>query len=361
MNQRTSKPQNKYIRISVIFCICFLAGSILFVSRMMKENENDNRTFIDNASKQIQVSLSKQVQGDFQTLEGISVAIGHHGNIDNTSILSILSKINEKNTFIRMGFADVQGNLSLVDIDGTVHELNVHDQHFFKQALLGKETISEFFTDSYNPDHQVNYYGIPVYNDAHQIKGVLCAVNSEELIRDIISVPLFNKSGYSNILNKEGSIISRSDNSNSDTSSLRNILQLKGINKKEKKAIQKALKKGSRTTFSYTVKNKEYMAVLQSVITNRWYVISVLPKAVLQQRYLTTAYGIVGIIFISSAAFLIFMLQQRRVIIKSNQKMMEFAYTDQVTGMRSYSKFLLDAEAFIKVHTNEKIVIWYLL
>ena len=359
MNQHTSKPQNKYIQISVIFCVCFLAGSILFVSRMMNENEKDNRQFINNAAKQIQVSLSKQIQGDFQTLEGISVTIGHSGDIDNASILSILTKINEKNTFIRMGFADVQGNLSLVDIDGKTHVLNIQNQDFFQHALLGKETISEFFEDSFDPDQLINYYGIPVYNDAHQVKGVLCAVNSEKLIREIISVPLFNKSGYSDILNLEGNIVIRSDNSTEDNSSLQNIKQLKGIDEEEQKTVRHALTNGSHTTFTYKVNQKEYMAVLQPVIANRWFVISVLPKSVLQQRYLMTAYGIVGIILISSAAFLIFMIQQRRAIIKNNLKMMEFAYQDQVTGMRSYSKFLLDAEEFMKTDHADTFVIWY--
>ena len=91
MNQRTSKPQNKYICISVLFCVCFLAGSILFVSKMMNENENDNRQFINNAAKQIQVSLSKQIQGGFQTLEGISITIGQSGDIDSASFLKASS------------------------------------------------------------------------------------------------------------------------------------------------------------------------------------------------------------------------------------------------------------------------------
>ena len=55
-------------------------------------SEEDNRRYLQDAAKQNQVTLLKQVQGDFQTLDGIAACIGSSGEEQQVQLRGALKK-----------------------------------------------------------------------------------------------------------------------------------------------------------------------------------------------------------------------------------------------------------------------------
>ncbi|MCE2603981.1 hypothetical protein LH384_33375, partial [Pseudomonas aeruginosa] len=64
------------------------------------------------------MTIVKQVQGDIQTLEGISVCIRGVAVNNSNEMSNIMQEINNGNSFIRMGVADTDGVVQLFDIGG---------------------------------------------------------------------------------------------------------------------------------------------------------------------------------------------------------------------------------------------------
>ena len=61
---------------AVGLCLCFVLGSILFLTNMGRQYTKENLVLLDNAAFQHETALVKQVEGDFQTLHGVAVFAG---------------------------------------------------------------------------------------------------------------------------------------------------------------------------------------------------------------------------------------------------------------------------------------------
>ena len=61
--------------------------------------------------------------------------------LDENQILTILNDINEENAFIRMGYADINGNARMVDMEGNVEEVNLKGMDFLSGLYRAKKHI----------------------------------------------------------------------------------------------------------------------------------------------------------------------------------------------------------------------------
>lgn len=345
---------------AVCLCIAFLASSLLFLLIMMQKNEEENLQYLQNAAQQKRATLLKQVAGDFQTLEGIAVCIGESGLNDVEQIVHILKKINDKSTFIRMGVADMDGNLDLVDIGGGRHqEFNIANRDFFLQALSGKESISTTLPDSLVPGSYINYYAVRIQDREGNVTGVLCAVNSAEMFGNIVDDPILNGSGYSSIINNKGTFVIRSRNQALSDTTAFGLEDLSGLDGDVLAQIKECLTAGECSlSFSYTVQGAEQLGVILPLGVNDWFVFSSIPKQALKERYSQTVAGVSAIILVACAIFLFFFYRQRRMMARNQEMLVHLAYDDSLTGCRNFEKFLLDAEPFLRSR-DKSFAVWY--
>lgn len=134
-----------WIRNAVILiCLCFLAGSLTFVFSMMKQSERQAMHSLLNAGSRLQSTFQKQIQGDLETLEAISIVIGETGEKDPEVILELLKKVNDRNRFIRMGYADLSGQAEVVDINSDHHySVGLSTGDFFRETLETGSGLSQ--------------------------------------------------------------------------------------------------------------------------------------------------------------------------------------------------------------------------
>lgn len=344
------KSNRNYSIASAVICLCFLVFSFVFLVHMIQKNELENIQYLNNAARQNKATILKQVQGDFQTLEGLAVFIGESGITDSEKIMQILRKINDENTFIRMGFADVKGNLDLVDVGGARHlVVNLSEHEFFQRALMGEQAISDTLEDTLEPGYQINYYAIQVSNDAEEVTGVLCAVNSSEVLQEIIDAPLLNGEGFSNIIDQEGSLVVASSKNPENWQ----------VTVPLSDHIAAVDEKDDIVDFTMQVEGKAQLGVMQPLGINGWQVVSLIPQSVLRTRYIQTAIGTVVMIFLSAVIFSL-LLNQQRVIMEQDQKvLMNLAYRDPLTGCRNFTRFKKDVEKILKEEKADSFVFWY--
>lgn len=342
-----------------VLCLCFLAGSLVFLFYMMRENTRDKTLYLDNATKQNQGTILKQIQGDFQSLRGIATLIGDTQAVDTKEIYRVLQRINQDNAFIRMGFADLGGNICLADVDGSRHNLNLTGRDFFEEALTGREVVSETFEDTLVPGTYINYYAVPVRDWNGDIVGVLCAVNSTDILRDIVDVPILNGEGFSSILNSEGHLVVRSARQKAAENNPYRLDQLGAFDPQELVRIEKALETGESASFTYTVSGQAQLGVVEPVGINGWYMISSIPQQVLNQQYSKTAFGTSVIIAVACILFLLLFYLQRRMMTQNHEKLLHLAYDDPLTGLGNFEEFQLDAPEILENSGNQRYAFWY--
>lgn len=106
-----------------------------------------------------------------------------------------------------MGYADINGNARMVDMEGNVEEVNLKGMDFFERALQGEKSISNTFADQQDASGYINYFGVRINDESGNARGVLCAVHSAVVLREIIDAPVLKGAGYSNILDANGNYV----------------------------------------------------------------------------------------------------------------------------------------------------------
>ena len=70
-----------------------------------------------------------------------------------------------------------------------------------------KKSISNTFADQQDASGYINYFGVRINDESGNARGVLCAVHSAVVLREIIDAPVLKGAGYSNILDANGNYV----------------------------------------------------------------------------------------------------------------------------------------------------------
>lgn len=333
----------------IILCVCFIASSLIFLVQMIHKSQMENVAYLYDAANQTNTSILKQIEGDWQTLEGLAVSLRDLVIIDENQIMSILKDINEENAFIRMGYADVNGNARMVDMDGHIHEVNLKGMEFFENALRGEKSISDTFIDPLQDGVYIHCFAVRIMDSNGRINGVLCAVHSAAVLREIIDAPVLKGAGYSNIVDEKGNYV------------LKTIHTYEGdILPDNKSKIVDAIENGGKGDFILTDRaGVRQMLVVMPVIGGQWYLVSMVPLAVLRSSYMQTAAGIMAIIVVACCLFIWFLTRQQKMAVSSQKMLMKLAYRDSLTGLRNFSGFKQEAGRFLARPDLTSYVLWY--
>ncbi len=339
--------------LPIILCLCFIGSSIIFLVQMILKSQKENVAYLYDAANQTRTSILKQIEGDWQTLEGLAVSLRELVILDENQILTILNDINEENAFIRMGYADINGNARMVDMEGNVEEVNLNGMDFFERALQGEKSISNTFADQQDASGYINYFGVRINDESGNARGVLCAVHSAVVLREIIDAPVLKGAGYSNILDANGNYV------------LKTIKTFEGdILPDNKEKIAEVIRDTGRGIHTYGQAGSQADAGYPSHHRGQWYQASMVPVDVLRSSYIQTAWGIMIIIVVACSLFIWLMSRQRKMAVNNQKMLMELAYSDSLTGLRNFAGFKREVEIFLnrpEISRSEltSYVLWY--
>ena len=156
------------------------------------------RDTLKEVSNQNILVVQKEIEGDLSALVEISERVAAMGETEPEEVLGILSGIEERYSFNRMGFCREDGiahttNGDVVDISG---------REYFIHSMEGESYVSNPIIDAINGE-EVIVFSAPVRN-GDSVIGILCATYQVESLREMLAVSSFEGEGYTYIVERDG-------------------------------------------------------------------------------------------------------------------------------------------------------------
>lgn len=313
---------------------------------------NLEREIISSLSEEAEENaalIEKEIDAKFGVLQSFANELSSTG--DEIAEIRDMQSFVEVYNFRRMGFVDLNGIAKTTD--GFEKDLSFRE--FYQIGLKGESFITASLLDTVG-DHtedMINILSVPVYDNKGEIKGVLFATYLTEKFHEVIFSDSFQGEGYTYIVAGDGDVISSyGDGMQKEYD---NIFVYKGDAVKYDDVTQEKVEndmreKLSRVGIGVNEDNVKYFYCykpleIKSADMN-WYIFSVEPKSVLDERmhpimrdiqFLTVI--LIGILVMANIIYLYYNVRRR-------QELFRLAYKDSITGGDNFSNFKEKAKKY---------------
>ena len=313
---------------------------------------NLEREIISSLSEEAEENaalIEKEIDAKFGILQSFANELSSTG--DEIEEIRDMQSFVEVYNFRRMGFVDLNGIAKTTD--GFEKDLSFRE--FYQVGLKGESFITESLQETigdYTED-MINILSVPVYDNKGEIKGVLFATYLTEKFHEVIFSDSFQGEGYTYIVAGDGDVISSyGDGMQKEYD---NIFIYTGDAAQYDDAIQEKVEndmreKLSRVGIGVNEDNDKYFYCykpleIESADMN-WYIFSIEPKSVLNERmhpimrdiqFLTVI--LICILVMANIIFLFYNVRRR-------QELFRLAYKDSITGGDNFSNFKEKAKKY---------------
>ncbi len=313
---------------------------------------NLEREIISSLSEEAEENaalIEKEIDAKFGVLQSFANELSSTG--DEIAEIRDMQSFVEVYNFRRMGFVDLNGIAKTTD--GFEKDLSFRE--FYQVGLKGESFITESLQETIgdSTEDMINILSVPVYDNKGEIKGVLFATYLTEKFHEVIFSDSFQGEGYTYIVAGDGDVISSyGDGMQKEYD---NIFIYTGDAAQYDDAIQEKVEndmreKISRVGIGVNEDNDKYFYCykpleIESADMN-WYIFSIEPKSVLDERmhpimrdiqFLTVI--LICILVMANIIFLYYNVRRR-------QELFRFAYKDSITGGDNFSNFKEKAKKY---------------
>lgn len=313
---------------------------------------NLEREIISSLSEEAEENaalIEKEIDAKFGVLQSFANELSSTG--DEIAEIRNMQSFVEVYNFRRMGFVDLNGIAKTTD--GFEKDLSFRE--FYQVGLKGESFITESLPETigdYTED-MINILSVPVYDNKGEIKGVLFATYLTEKFHEVIFSDSFQGEGYTYIVASDGDVIS--SYGDGMQKKYDNIFIYTGDAAQYDDAIQEKVEndmreKLSRVGIGVNEDNDKYFYCykpleIESADMN-WYIFSIEPKSVLDERmhpimrdiqFLTVI--LICILVMANIIFLYYNVRRR-------QELFRLAYKDSITGGDNFSNFKEKAKKY---------------
>ena len=293
--------------------------------------------------------IEKEIDAKFGVLQSFANELSSTG--DEIAEIRDMQSFVEVYNFRRMGFVDLNGIAKTTD--GFEKDLSFRE--FYQVGLKGESFITESLQETIgdSTEDMINILSVPVYDNKGEIKGVLFATYLTEKFHEVIFSDSFQGEGYTYIVAGDGDVISSyGDGMQKEYD---NIFIYTGDAAQYDDAIQEKVEndmreKISRVGIGVNEDNDKYFYCykpleIESADMN-WYIFSIEPKSVLDERmhpimrdiqFLTVI--LICILVMANIIFLYYNVRRR-------QELFRLAYKDSITGGDNFSNFKEKAKKY---------------
>lgn len=190
-----------YVKAVLIFICAVGVSLVIFLLGVQSSIEKrSQKTIVTNVSRQSE-HVKSILDIHYGYLNGIAKEIGKSDNLLSDANMEMLDALAEKTALERT---------ALVEPDGTAHydngvTKNVSARRYFKEAIRGKETLSDPLESSVDQETRV-VLGVPVWKD-EEVIGILCGSYNVTSLSRMLFNDFFEDVGYTLITNGYGEII----------------------------------------------------------------------------------------------------------------------------------------------------------
>lgn len=344
------KKNGFFITIMLLLISLAFIVTVSVVFNNIKTNlESEIISSLSEEAEENAALIKKEIDAKFGVLQSFANELSSTG--DEIAEIRDMQSFVEVYNFRRMGFVDLNGIAKTTD--GFEKDLSFRE--FYQVGLKGESFITESLQDTvgdYTED-MINILSVPVYDDKGEIKGVLFATYLTEKFHEVIFSDSFQGEGYTYIVAGDGDVISSyGDGMQKEYD---NIFIYTGDAAQYDDAIQEKVEndmreKISRVGIGVNEDNDKYFYCykpleIESADMN-WYIFSIEPKSVLDERmhpimrdiqFLTVI--LICILVMANIVFLFYNVRRR-------QELFRLAYKDSITGGDNFSNFKEKAKKY---------------
>lgn len=344
------KKNGFFITIMLLLISLAFIVTVSVVFNNIKTNlESEIISSLSEEAEENAALIKKEIDAKFGVLQSFANELSSTG--DEIAEIRDMQSFVEVYNFRRMGFVDLNGIAKTTD--GFEKDLSFRE--FYQVGLKGESFITESLQDTvgdYTED-MINILSVPVYDNKGEIKGVLFATYLTEKFHEVIFSDSFQGEGYTYIVAGDGDVISSyGDGMQKEYD---NIFIYTGDEAQYDDAIQEKVEndmreKLSRVGIGVNEDNDKYFYCykpleIESADMN-WYIFSIEPKSVLDERmhpimrdiqFLTVI--LICILVMANIIFLYYNVRRR-------QELFRLAYKDSITGGDNFSNFKEKAKKY---------------
>lgn len=344
------KKNSFFITIMLLLISLAFIVTVLVVFNNIKTNlESEIISSLSEEAEENAALIKKEIDAKFGVLQSFANELSSTG--DEIAEIRDMQSFVKVYNFRRMGFVDLNGIAKTTD--GFEKDLSFRE--FYQVGLKGESFITESLQDTvgdYTED-MINILSVPVYDNKGEIKGVLFATYLTEKFHEVIFSDSFQGEGYTYIVAGDGDVISSyGDGMQKEYD---NIFIYTGDAAQYDDAIQEKVEndmreKISRVGIGVNEDNDKYFYCykpleIESADMN-WYIFSIEPKSVLDERmhpimrdiqFLTVI--LICILVMANIIFLYYNVRRR-------QELFRLAYKDSITGGDNFSNFKEKAKKY---------------
>lgn len=344
------KKNGFFITIMLLLISLAFIVTVSVVFNNIKTNlESEIISSLSEEAEENAALIKKEIDAKFGVLQSFANELSSTG--DEIAEIRDMQSFVKVYNFRRMGFVDLNGIAKTTD--GFEKDLSFRE--FYQVGLKGESFITESLQDTvgdYTED-MINILSVPVYDNKGEIKGVLFATYLTEKFHEVIFSDSFQGEGYTYIVAGDGDVISSyGDGMQKEYD---NIFIYTGDAAQYDDAIQEKVEndmreKLSRVGIGVNEDNDKYFYCykpleIESADMN-WYIFSIEPKSVLDERmhpimrdiqFLTVI--LICILVMANIIFLYYNVRRR-------QELFRLAYKDSITGGDNFSNFKEKAKKY---------------
>ncbi|SHJ40071.1 methyl-accepting chemotaxis protein [Lutispora thermophila] len=189
----------------LLFFVCLGLGVISYVASTTALSDNIDKSLSQLAKEAAKV-VHERVETQLNALEVLA-----ENNIIKSNELSLEEKLAilegeaKRSGHIRIGIADLEGNIIYTDGQSA----NISDRVHFQGPMKGERTVSDPIVSKIN-NNVIICYGVPI-KDNDSIIGVLVAARDGNELSNIVADISFGESGYAFMINEKGTTIAFND------------------------------------------------------------------------------------------------------------------------------------------------------
>lgn len=344
------KKNGFFITILLLLISLAFIVTVLVVFNNIKTNlESEIISSLSEEAEENAALIEKEIDAKFGVLQSFANELS--STDDEIAQIRDMQSFVKVYNFKRMGFVDLNGIAKTTD--GFEKDLSFRE--FYQVGLKGESFITASLLETIgdSTEDMINILSVPVYDNKGEIKGVLFATYLTEKFHEVIFSDSFQGEGYTYIVAGDGGVISSyGDGMQKEYD---NIFIYTGDSAKyddvtQEKVENEMREKLSRVGIGVNENNDKYFYCYKPLEIKSadmdWYIFSVEPKSVLDERmhpimrdiqFLTVI--LVCILVMANIIFLYYNVRRR-------QELFRLAYKDSITGGDNFSNFKEKAKKY---------------
>lgn len=344
------KKNGFFITILLLLISLAFIVTVLVVFNNIKTNlESEIISSLSEEAEENAALIEKEIDAKFGVLQSFANELS--STDDEIAQIRDMQSFVKVYNFKRMGFVDLNGIAKTTD--GFEKDLSFRE--FYQVGLKGESFITASLLETIgdSTEDMINILSVPVYDNKGEIKGVLFATYLTEKFHEVIFSDSFQGEGYTYIVAGDGGVISSyGDGMQKEYD---NIFIYTGDAAKyddvtQEKVENEMREKLSRVGIGVNENNDKYFYCYKPLEIESadmdWYIFSVEPKSVLDERmhpimrdiqFLTVI--LVCILVMANIIFLYYNVRRR-------QELFRLAYKDSITGGDNFSNFKEKAKKY---------------